>query len=208
MSARRTDLYKVKGLRVASVTEMMKAVGLAEGFDMIDPEVLEHARLRGERIHAITDAIDNDMLWDDDPLDEELAPYIQAYMKFKEETGFVVERSEHVVVSASYYYAGTLDRTGYFTKLRVPEEQEFVGDLKAVAMVSPVTRIQTAAYGHAYSEQEGRGNLGRFSLQLKNDTTYRLEIYDRAQEDMAIWLSCVRLAHFKLANGLAAMREN
>lgn len=209
MGERRTDLYVVNGVRVPSVTEVMHMVGIGDDLSMIDPDVLNHAADRGRRVHAISDAIDNDMVWGDDPMDEELAPYIQAYMAFKSETGFQVIKSEHVVVSAAYRFAGTLDRVGTFDKLRdVPTSMPFVVDLKAVVAVSMATRIQTAGYAFAYSEQEKTKNLGRASLQLMPSAKFRLKFYNNGRTDIGNFLSCVKVAHLQLAMNFATLDES
>lgn len=208
MGERRTDLYTVQGVRVPSVTEIMYMAGIGDDLSCIDPDVLAHAADRGRRVHAITDGIDNGLVCEEEPMDDELAPYISAYMAFKVETGFRMIHSEHVVVSQAYRYAGTLDRTGTFTHLAVPKDMTFVVDLKAVVAVSKATRIQTAGYAFAYSEQHKTKGMGRMSLQLMPSGKYRLQKYDNARTDIGNFLSCVKVAHLQLAMNFATLEES
>ncbi len=196
--ARRIDLYKVHGERVPSVTEILKLCGLSN-FSGIAPDVLENARRRGVAVHAWTEMLDQGFLAPTDSPDEEIAGYVAAYLEFKEKAGFEITHIEHVVVSESYRYAGTLDRAGYLRNLAEPQEQ-IVLDIKNVASVSPSTRLQLAGYSLACDIK------GRASLQLRADGTYRLARY-RDDHDTPDWLSCVRVAHFQLRHGMAHHQE-
>ncbi len=207
MGSRRTDLYRVEGVRVPSVTEILKIVGLSS-FDNVDADVLEYARQRGEKVHAICDAIDNDLMWIDDPMAAELKPYIAAYLKFKHETGFQSVHSERVVVSKTYRYAGTLDRAGVMPLWNQKKDQVVVVDLKAVAEVGRATALQTAGYALALSETTGHENLGRAAVQLLPNGKYSLHPYAGAKADVNTWLACVRIAHWQLGNGVASLREH
>ena len=193
---RRTDQYKVDGLRVPSVTEVLKIVGLGPDFGMVAPDVLEAARERGELVHQLTELIDLGHLSATDAADTEVQGYVNAYLRFKEEAGFEVEAVEKVVVNTRYRYAGTIDRVGRCMKLAQPGRR--ITDIKCVAQVSPVTRLQVAGY----AEAEGADLWS--SLQLFPNGRYKHVEYSEPS-DKYDFLSCVRVAHFKLAHGLATL---
>lgn len=200
---RDTSAYRVAGSRVFSVTEILSVAGM-NSFAGIAPDVLERARVRGVRVHEYTEFIDTGLELNQQP-DAELLPYVKAYCQFKEDTGFQITYTEHVVVSKRYRYAGTLDRAGHLRFSKKPDELCLV-DIKCVATVSPATALQTAAYALALEEQEGVAVTRRASLQLKSDGKYRLKIYDD-DNDTADWLACCRIANFKLRAGLAQLEE-
>ena len=174
----------------------MKIVGLGSEFGMVAPDVLETARERGELVHQLTELIDLGHLSATDAADTEVQGYVNAYLRFKEESGFDVEAVEKVVVNASYRYAGTIDRVGRCKKLTQTGRR--VVDIKCVAQVSPATRLQVAGYAEAEEVPLWP------SLQLFPNGRYRHAEYSEPS-DKYDFLSCVRVAHFKLAHGLAQL---
>jgi len=96
------------GLYYGSVTQILKA----EGF--IDTTYYtEYGRDRGSFVHLACHYDDIGDL-DEDTLDPEIKPYLDAYRRFKAESGFVVEQSETPMMSTKYLYAGTPDKIGAF----------------------------------------------------------------------------------------------
>jgi hypothetical protein len=96
------------GLYYGSVTQILKA----EGF--IDTTYYtEYGRERGSFVHLACHYDDIGDL-DEYTLDPEIKPYLDAYRRFKAESGFIVERSESPMMSTKYLYAGTPDKVGAF----------------------------------------------------------------------------------------------
>jgi len=56
---------------------------------------------------------------DEDTLDPVIAPYLEAWRRFKRESGFVVERSEVPMASSVYRYAGKPDVIGNFPQANI-----------------------------------------------------------------------------------------
>ena len=129
-------------------------------------------------------------------MDTEVQGYINAYLRFKEEAGFEVEAVEKVVVNANHRYAGTIDRVGQCENLQMPGRR--IVDIKCVAQVSPATRLQVAGYAEAEDVPLWS------SLQLMPNGRYKHVEYSEPS-DKYDFLSCVRVAHFKLAHGLATL---
>jgi hypothetical protein len=73
----------------------------------VDPFYLQ----RGKLVHLATALFDHDEL-DEDSLDERIRPYLDAYVKFKRETGFEPKEIELPLYHPKYLYAGTIDRIG------------------------------------------------------------------------------------------------
>ena len=191
---RDTSRYVVDGVRVPSVTEALGLVGLYD-FSHVPAERLEYARARGQEVHewlALEDEGFVDLpalLGDESP--EEILGYVQAYLRFKTESGFIPERIEHVVVNETYRYAGALDRTGELNGKRVLLE------LKAVAQVGPAASLQTKAYALCLDDPHDR-----YALQLKPDGTYRLHSYPLKGRSESVdrddWYAALRMAYWKL----------
>lgn len=100
--------YFLDGVRVPSVTGILKAEGFIDDrfFD-------EWSRDRGSMVHLATHYDDLGEL-DEDSLDPVIVPYVEAWRRFKRESGFIVEASETGLASRVHRYAGTLDTRGYF----------------------------------------------------------------------------------------------
>ena len=195
---RATDLYRVAGDRVPSVTEILKLADVY-GYVGISGDVLLRAARRGQEVHGWTELLDQGAVTESDEPDPEIQGYVQAYLRFKREAGLEVIATEQVVVSEEYRYAGTLDRIARLRFLRDPSTP-IVLDIKCVALVQPSTRLQVAGYALAAGEKR------RGSVQLKPDGKYRFAEY-RDDDDVRDWLSCVRVAWFKLRHGLGTLED-
>lgn len=104
------DGHLYDGGRLESVTGILKA----EGF--IDTSFYtEEGRERGSYVHLATHLDDMGEL-DESSLDPVIVPYLEAWRRFKRESGFIVERSEVPMVSTAYRYAGTPDVAGIFPR--------------------------------------------------------------------------------------------
>ena len=100
--------YTHNGLPLPSVTGILKA----EGF--IDTAFFDDwSRDRGSMVHLAT-AYDDAGELDEDTIDPAIAPYIEAWRKFRRESGFVTEASEVSLRSTLYRFAGTIDTIGHF----------------------------------------------------------------------------------------------
>jgi hypothetical protein len=101
-------LYTLNGIALPSVTGVLKA----EGF--IDTRFYdEYSRNRGTLIHLATEYDDSGDL-DEDTLDPVIVPYVEAWRKFKKESGFIVDSSETPLCNKTHRYAGKIDRRGHF----------------------------------------------------------------------------------------------
>jgi hypothetical protein len=202
---RDTSAYVIDGVRWPSVSEVLSTNGLTD-FDGIPHGVLEHARQRGREVHDWCDMLDKGYLSVDQEPDEEIAGYVAAYIRFKEEAGFEVIASEAVVINYDYRYVGTLDRLGYRRKFKDPNRPTVV-DLKCVAMVSDATELQVSGYAHAATiDGLFATQFGGESLQLRKDGTYRLADCTGPQVSHD-WFAFVRATHWKLNHGLAVLEN-
>jgi len=105
-------LYHHEGARLPSVTGILKDEGFVDTTFFND-----HARERGSLVHLATHLDDIGEL-DESSIDPVIAPYLEAWRRFRRESGFVIEISEKPMRSSIYGYAGTPDSIGYFPKKR------------------------------------------------------------------------------------------
>lgn len=101
-------LYKLRGITLPSVTGILKDMGF------IDTSFYdEWSRTRGSFVHKATYLDDQDQL-DEASLDPVILPYVEAWRKFRSESGFTPMISERPMVNVALQYCGTPDVIGEF----------------------------------------------------------------------------------------------
>lgn len=104
--------FEAEGHRYGNGLESVTGILKAEGF--IDTRFYDDwSRDKGSMVHLATHYDDIGEL-DEDTLDPVIVPYLEAWRKFKRESGFIVEQSEVPMMSTVYQYAGTPDVIGHF----------------------------------------------------------------------------------------------
>lgn len=174
--------YRVNGLIVPSVTQVLSSVGLPD-LSGIPAELLEWKAGLGSAVHKATDLDDYGEL-DEKSLHPAIKPYLEAYRKFKVESGFSPDKIEQMVYSPAHGYIGTYDRIG--TTGTKSALIDFKTGLTDPLCVGP----QTAAYEYAESGQFGK--LKRYALKLNKDATYRLIKLDNKM-DFQIFLNALNI---------------
>ncbi len=146
---------------------------------------------RGSMIHKATALYDEGVL-DWDTVDERILPFILAWKRFREEASGKVTAIELSVVNQKLGYVGTLDRI--ITKCNLHPSGHLLLDIKTNE-ADIFTRLQTMAYAMAQKRTVKRGYV-----ELKNDGTYRAEVYDNDSVDQAGWMACLQLNSWKVRN--------
>lgn len=162
--------YRFDGERIPSVTQILEPLIDYSG---VPNGVLQHAADRGTAVHLATEFWDDGDL-DEDSIDEEVLPYVMAWQRFRDDSGFAVLKSEVRVYSARHRFAGTFDCLGVMDrKLAIVEK-------KTTALLHPATAIQVSAYMRAYNEPLPRDEQAKrcYSVHLRRDGTYRLDEWD------------------------------
>jgi hypothetical protein len=136
-----THTYTLDGVRVPSVTQVLKPLYNFEGI----PLATLNAKARlGTAVHRACELLDND------DLDEEseegraalapLAGYLAGYKKFKSDMRPKLLANEQLLHHPVHRYAGQIDRSYAF------EGHVWDVDLKSTVSMSPIVGLQTAAY--------------------------------------------------------------
>ena len=182
--------YSYKGLTVPGVTSVIESC--LDSFSGVPAEALEYARQRGTAVHLATALYDLDDL-QMDTVDIAILPYLEAWIKFRAETGFAPTHIEEKVFHPRHFYAGALDRIGLFFG------EKALMDIKSGALM-PSVYPQTAAYAEAHNYRNADKITKRWVVQLRDDGTYRLvELKDKG--DFSVFLSALNLHQWRTQHG-------
>lgn len=171
-----THAYRVGDVPVPSVTQILRATGISSDFNAIPQETLERKRLIGDAVHRACHYFDEGDLVETSVAPQVL-PYVEAWMRFRSERGFVPDMLETRLYSGVYHFAGTLDRLG-----RVPEGRRVLADIKTGDPDDAAADLQLAAYLVALREMRPEladQVIERWSVQLRADGTYKLLRYPK-----------------------------
>lgn len=183
--------YYYEDVEVPGVSSILKAGNLTNiGF--IPKDILERSSQFGTAVHKACELYDNGEL-DEATLDPHLKPYLNAWIKFKADTGFIVEHNEAKVFSKKWFYMGTLDRIGPIQARRT------VVDIKT-GLVYPSMAIQLSGYQEAYNEGLALKDraIDRLVVQLKEDGTYSLPAKDFFKpSDFNVFKACLTIKNWR-----------
>lgn len=192
--------YTVDGLRVPSLTQVLKFAGLTN-YGMIDDEVLANAARRGSEVHSLADSYNREGLDGIDPawITPETRPYFSAYLKFIDETGFIPDPawSERPMIATVHnlLVGVTPDIFGRLGR------DKALFEIKCASAVQDSWSIQTAIQEMAIFKSNHVGRVRRFALQLFNDGRYKMHPHTEHQEDEADGIAALRLTWRRLKRG-------
>lgn len=184
--------YHVNGRRVPSVTEVLSPL---EDFSRVPRDVLEAAREFGSHVHEACDLYNRGEL-DWLSLDPSLAPYVEGWRQFLEETGAVVIASEFRVAHDQLGYAGSPD------VLVQMHDKLWIPDIKSTAIVPSTVGYQTAAYAKAYHRMTGQ-EPKRCCVLLTGDGRYKLHTR-KEPSDWEMFVSALNVYKHKAKHHHAA----
>ena len=166
-----------------NVTSILKDAGIVDTrfFDT-------YSRDRGKAVHLATALYDRGDL-DEDSVDPIVRPYLDAWIRFRAESGFVPEMIERIVWNENFLYAGTLDRTGTITGRQV------LLDIKSGA-AQPYTALQTVAYAECLD-----GNYQRYAIELHDNGKYKPVAYNDRQ-DRQVWYAYLMTRNWEFNNNI------
>ena len=100
--------YTLDGEELPSVSELCRFLS-REIYNDISQFKLDSAAQRGTAVHKATEVLDKYGTVD---VQEDILPYVQAYLKFRKEHEVDWKRIEYAVHHPEERYAGTVDRYG------------------------------------------------------------------------------------------------
>jgi len=158
------------GREYPGVTSVIRTAGLM-GWMPDDDWYLD----RGHAVHSACELWDKGTL-DEDALDPQIRPYLDAWRAYRRDTGYHaenVEEIEQLVCNPVVGYCGKIDRPGLDIKTGAPTKWHI---------------LQAAAYWHALKT---RGEW--HSVYLRDDGTYKLVIYRASELQAAFKVFCAAL---------------
>lgn len=182
-------VYAVDGRRVLSVTTILELTGVID-YSRLPRDIREFALARGSAVHLATQYDDQGLLVEES-LDEAILGYVQAWRKFRAETGWENLLIEYRGYHATHDYAGTTDRIGWF-----PRCERYLATLDIKTGKAPKwVALQLAAYSDFIPHE----TFDRVSVELHGDGTYKLEVFgikDRRRH-LADFLACRRVIQLR-----------
>lgn len=186
---REAHVYSLGDRVLPSVTEILRGAGLVD-----DRWWTAAAAWRGSAVHLACWYDDQNDL-NESQLDPTLRPYVDAYRKFKFETGFEPTDIETPLYNDLLGYAGTPDRIGKINGKRL-----CVPDLKSGAS-SKVTRFQTVAYTACLPSPR---KYVRMEVRLQPNGRYSLQVYEPKDfdADYRSWQAIVEVFRLRRELGI------
>lgn len=175
--------YWCRGVKVPGVTTILKPL---IDFSHIDPDVLAAKADLGTRVHEACHFLDEDDL-DEETIEADVEPYLEAWKRFKRETGAVVLLSEQRVHETLLGFAGTLDN------VLLIDGKKWLADKKTALQVPASAGPQTAAYQRALGDATVQH---RAVVRLHPDGTYHFDPLTGA-DDFAVFMACLAIHRFK-----------
>ncbi len=182
--------YTYAGIVEPSVTQLLQEFGIVD-YSGVPKARLEYKRVLGVAVHRACHLLDECNL-DEEKLSKPLVPYVEAYKKFCEISGFEA-RSEFTEVSLrskKWRFCGTPDRQGLLITTLGGEEA--IVDLKCTWKLYNAVGPQLSGYKLLVEENYGIKIRKRFGLQLKPTGNYELQEF-KDPTDLNDFLACVSL---------------
>ncbi len=178
--------YRFMGAPVPSVTTILRPLN---NFSRIDPDVLAAKADLGTRVHEACHFLDEDDL-DEETIEADVEPYLEAWKRFKAETGALVLASEQRVFEPMNHYAGTLDNVLQINGVK------WIVDKKTADQVPASVGPQTAAYLRALGDASV---TRRAVVRLHPDGTYHFNPLTGV-DDWSVFMACLAIHRFKEKN--------
>ena len=153
--------YTIDGEELPSVSELTRFIS-REIYGDVGQFNLDRAADRGTAVHKATELLDK---YGTAEIDEDIAPYLQAYIAFRKEHKCEWQKIEYATHHPENLYAGTLDRVG------TVDGKLVVLDIKTSSTIQkPLYTAQLNLYRKMLPDPIDQLVI----LHLKKDGTYKL----------------------------------
>lgn len=188
-----THIYRYQGVVVPNVTRILD--DLLCDFSMVSSAVLESARELGSAVHYGT-YLDDAGVLDEATVDPVVAPYLEAWRKFRRELNPRLLVREVKGFHPVHRFATTIDSV---MEVKLPNwsaESAAIGEIKTGALW-PSYGPQTAAHAEVVQHTTGFKVPRRIAVQLKNDGNYKIHEFTDQRGDWAVFLSCLTIKNYR-----------
>ena len=175
-------------VKLIGITRALALSGCTD-FSFVD----EESKWKGSEVHRIVELQSHGTL-DAKSIPAELAGYAAAHRKFMRETRFIPQQIEHSVSSKTHGLRGRIDAAGLM------RGKVAIVDFKT-GQINPAVALQLCLGGFCLNETMW---FQRYAVRLDSDGRYCMTCYDLRtwRADLSTALSAVRIARWKVANGL------
>lgn len=175
----KTHTYTLDGRQIPSVSEIIRFAH-REVYEDPNQALMDIAADRGTRVHRACQELDESGTTE---ADEDIAGYVNAYIKFRKEHQCIWKGIEEMIYAdvAGGEFAGTLDRYGLLDGV------ETIVDIKTSSKITKKHQLlyatQMSAYMLALMCKPTKLVQSLAILHLKNDGTYKLIYVDKKVEE-------------------------
>lgn len=161
--------YTLDGEELPSVSELCRFIS-REVYGTVSQYTLDQAADRGTRVHKATEALD---VYGRVEASEDIAPYVDAYLKFRREHNVKWNMVERSMANQREHYAGTVDRYGELDGVKS------LVDLKTSYTVHKCLAVAQLNLYRWMIEEEGHTVDKQYILHLAKDGYKLVEIEKR-----------------------------
>lgn len=179
--------YEVDGAEVPSVSELCRFIS-REVYGDVTQWRLDNAADRGTRVHKACEILD---LYGKADVDDDIVPYLQAYLQFRKEHGVAYTMIEKSLFHPVENYAGTIDRAG------TVDGKPAIVDIKTSCTVQKRLALAQLNFYRRMLELDTPAEYSLYILHLSPDGTYKLIPIDRNDDVPNALLTLHRLMEKK-----------
>lgn len=172
--------YRVGDEVLPSVSEILRFI-TRELYDSVSQYTLDNAADRGKRVHKATENLDR---YGEVQVDNDIVPYVQAYVKFCKDYCPQWTRIEYACYHPEMMFAGTFDRYGTI------DSEQYLVDIKTTATRHKIREEAQLCGYQKIAEANGLKVDKRAILQLKKDATYKFDVMG---DDDTLFLACYQI---------------
>lgn len=176
--------YELDGEELPSVSEITRFIS-REMYTEVNQSVLDRAADRGTSIHRATESLDR---YGNCEIDDDLVPYLQAYVEFRKAHDVKWDKIEWSTYNAERKFAGTIDRIG------IVDGKNCIVDIKSTYTIHTVAVTAQLTLYKMMAESQGLKVDELFVLHLKKDGKHQ---FKKIEPDEQLAESCLYL-HEKL----------
>lgn len=158
--------YTLDGVELPSVSELCRFIS-REIYGTVSQYTLDMAADRGTRVHKAAEALD---VYGKVEVTDDIAPYVQAYLKFRQEHDIKWNMVERSMANQKERYAGTIDRYGEL------DGAKSLVDLKTSYTVHKRLAIAQLNLYRWMIEEEGHAVEKQYILHLTKDGYKLVEV--------------------------------
>lgn len=172
--------YEVDGQIVPSVSEICRFIS-REIYSDAPQFQLEQAADRGTNVHKLTEALDK---YGSCEADEELLPYVSAYVEFRNKYPVKWEKIEFSTYNPNEMYGMTVDRYGELNGKKILVDIKTSSQIQTVAVTAQLTLYKWGLQAQGFDVDE------MYVLHLKKDGNHQ---FKKIEPDINLATACLTL---------------